>query len=52
MCETVGITSFSWGLVSRVNCVKVSLKNSTRDHMWPGKKGLSGIKHFYWVQPP
>ena len=25
------------------------LKNSTWDHIWWQKEGVSGIKHFYWV---
>ena len=28
--------------------LKVSLKRSTRDHIWSQKWGVSGAKHFYW----
>ena len=32
--------------------VKSSLKSSTQDHIWSRIKGVSGMKHFCWVQPP
>ena len=29
--------------------LKVSLKSSSRDHIWSQKEGVSGTKYFYWV---
>ena len=51
-----------YALLDKVGCVvigdcqmdqyyfmfKVSLKSSTRDHVWSQKEGVSGTKHFYW----
>ena len=29
---------------------QVSLKSSTRDYIWSQKDGVTGTKHFCWVQ--